>query len=71
MNTDIKLKLARKIRGLRKKRGYTQERLAEIADIDYKHIQLLESKEPCAATITTIEKLANALGVMPSDLLKF
>jgi transcriptional regulator with XRE-family HTH domain len=71
MDTDIRLKLAKRIRELRRKCGYTQERLAEIADIDYKHIQLLESKKPCAATIRTIEKLAKAFKVSPSKLLKF
>ncbi|MHC4123959.1 MAG: helix-turn-helix domain-containing protein [Planctomycetota bacterium] len=63
--------MAKRIRELRRKCGYTQERLAEIADIDYKHIQLLESKKPCAATIRTIEKLAKAFKVSPSKLLKF
>ena len=71
MNTDIRLKLSERIRGLRKKCGYTQDKLAEIAGIDYKHLQLLESKHPSAATIITIEKLAKALKVSPSELLDF
>lgn len=71
MNTDIRLKLAKRIKKLRRKCGYTQEKLAEIADIDYKHIQLLESKKACAATLKTIEKLAKAFKISPSKLLNF
>ena len=71
MNTAIRLKLARKIRQLRKKSGLTQERLAEIAGIDYKHIQLLEGQNPSAAKLDTIEKLAKAFKISPSDLLDF
>ncbi|MFC1667652.1 helix-turn-helix domain-containing protein [Candidatus Omnitrophota bacterium] len=71
MDTAIRLKLARKIRGLRKKKGLTQERLSELSGIDYKHIQLLESNKAPAAKLDTIEKLAKAFGTNPSELLKF
>jgi len=71
MNTDIRLKLARRIRELRKKKGLTQERLSELSGIDYKHIQLLESKKAPAAKLDTIEKLAKAFGISPSKLLSF
>lgn len=71
MGTDIKLKLGKRIRELRKKKKLTQERLAELAGIDYKHIQLLESKNPPAAKIDTIEKLAKAFKISPSSLMNF
>jgi transcriptional regulator with XRE-family HTH domain len=71
MDTSIRIKLANRIRELRKKRGLTQEKLSELAGIDYKHIQLLESKDPPAAKLDTIEKLAKALKISPSRLLDF
>jgi len=71
MNTVISKKLAQRIRTLREKHGYTQEKLAELSGIDYKHIQLLESKNPPAAKIDTLEKLAKALKTTPSKLLDF
>ena len=71
MDTAIRLKLAKRIRELRKKKGLTQERLSELSDIDYKHIQLLESNKAPDAKLDTIEKLAKAFGISPSKLLKF
>ena len=71
MNTDIRLKLAGRIRELRKKKGLTQERLSELSGIDYKHIQLLESKKAPAAKLDTIEKLAKGFKISPSKLIKF
>jgi transcriptional regulator with XRE-family HTH domain len=71
MAEDIKLKLAERIRELRKEYNYTQQMLAELANIDYKHIQLLESKQPCAARIDTLEKLAKAFNMSFSEFLKF
>jgi len=69
MSTDIKHRLALRIRELREKHGYTQEKLAELAGIDYKHIQLLESKHPSNVKIETIEKLAKAFKISLSDFL--
>ena len=55
---------------LRKKRGYTQQKLAELADVEYKHIQRLESKNPCDIKLTTLNKLTKALKVGPAELLR-
>ncbi|MBU2617048.1 MAG: helix-turn-helix domain-containing protein [Nanoarchaeota archaeon] len=71
MTSDIKLKFAQRLRELRSKYGYTQQQLAELADIDYKHLQRLESKNPSAARIDTIEKLAKAFNISCSKLLDF
>lgn len=71
MNYNIRLKLAKRIRDLRKKHKYTQQKLSEIADIDYKHIQLLESKNPSSAKIDTLEKLAKAFNLSLSKFLNF
>jgi len=71
METDIRIKLARRIRELRKKKKLTQEQLSELSKIDYKHIQLLESKKAPTAKIDTIEKLAKAFKITLSKFLKF
>ncbi len=68
---NIRLKLGKRIKELRARCGYTQERLSEIADIDYKDLQKIEGKNPPALKIDTIEKLAKALKVKPTELLKF
>ena len=71
MKTDIRLQLATRLKSLRGTLGYTQQKLAELADIDYKYLQRLEGKNPPAVKIDTINKLAKALKVTPSELLDF
>ncbi|MCB9772629.1 MAG: helix-turn-helix transcriptional regulator [Candidatus Omnitrophica bacterium] len=71
MNTDIRIKLAKRLRKLREENKLTQEQLAEASGVDYKHIQLLESKDPSAAKIDTLEKIAKAFKLSVSSLLKF
>ena len=71
MSKDIKARLAKRIKKLRAKHGYTQQRLAEIARVDYKHVQRLESKDPPAARIDTMEKLAHAFRISLAQLLEF
>lgn len=57
--SDITVALGKKIRSLRQARGWTQEQLAEYADLHVSYIVLLE-KGANRATIETLEKLANA-----------
>jgi len=71
MKEDIKQKLAKRLKYLRKKYNYTQRDLSEKSGIDYKHIQLLESKSPSAPTLVTLEKLARAFKISVSKLLDF
>ena len=71
MELNIRLKLGIRIKKLRKKYGYTQEKLSELTNIDYKYIQRIEGKNPPAIKIDTIERLAKALNVKPSELLDF
>jgi transcriptional regulator with XRE-family HTH domain len=68
---SIRLRIGKRIKELRKKCGYTQDKLSEVAEIDYKYLQRLEGKNPPALKIDTIERLAKALKVTPADLLKF
>ena len=71
MSQDIRLKLAKRIKELRQKHGLTQEQLADLSSVDYKHIQLLESKNSPAIRIDTLEKLAKAFKISCSKLLDF
>ncbi len=71
MSRNIKQKLAKRLRELRKEYGYSQQKLAELADIDYKHIQKLESKDPSNAKLKTLEKLANAFQISLSEFVDF
>ena len=68
METNIRLRLGARIKALRRKNGYTQERFSELANIDYKYLQRIEGKNPPALKVDTIEKLAKALKVNPSKL---
>lgn len=71
MQVNIKNQLAKRIKELRRKFDYTQENLASLAGIDYKHLQRIESKAPVAIKIDTLEKLAKAFNLTCSELLKF
>ncbi len=67
----INLKLAHFMRYLRKKNSWTQEHLAEVADIDYKHIQRLESiKYINDFRISTLRKLSHAFNINTLDFLE-
>jgi len=70
MEQSIRIKLGKRVKLLRQKCGHTQDKLSELADIDYKYLQRLEGKNPPAMKIDTIEKIAKALKVKPADLLK-
>ncbi|MFA5316091.1 MAG: helix-turn-helix transcriptional regulator [Dehalococcoidales bacterium] len=71
MGDNIRLRIGKKIKEMRNRRGLTQARLSEVAEIDYKYIQRLEGKNPPALKVDTIARLAKALKVKPADLLKF
>lgn len=60
--------LGRKLRALRNAFGMTQEQLAEGADISLKHLGEIERGRG-NPTLTTLEALAKALHVTPSDLI--
>jgi transcriptional regulator with XRE-family HTH domain len=71
MAKDIRVNYAKRIRQLREKYGYTQQKLAELSNIEYKHIQRLESKKPCDVKLSTLEKLAKAFKMTLSKLMDF
>ncbi len=65
------VKLGKIVKEFRKRRGITQERLAELTATSYKYIQRIEGKNPPDIRLTTIIRLAKALKIKPADLLKF
>lgn len=56
------------VRQLREARGWSQERLAEHADLDRSYIGEIE-RGNAIASLATVEKLARSLELTPSALL--
>ncbi len=71
MNTPAGTQLGKRIKEWRRKRGITQEQLAELIETSYKYIQRIEGKSPPDIRLTTILRLAKALKIKPAELLKF
>lgn len=61
--------LGDKIRTLRKQKGYTLDKLAELADSSKSYIWELENKDPPRPSADKIAKIATALGVTPDYLI--
>ncbi|WP_300336696.1 helix-turn-helix transcriptional regulator [Accumulibacter sp.] len=61
--------LAANLRQLRRDKGLSQEALADLANL---HRTYVSSVERCErnASLDTLERLANALGIDPSELLR-
>lgn len=70
MELSIRLRFGWKVKKLRRKRHLTQEKFAELAEIDYKYLQRIEGKTPPNIRLETIEKLAKTLKIKPSELLE-
>ncbi len=64
---NIKQKFGNKIKELRKQKGLSQEKLANLADIDRTYLPTIEKGER-NVSIEVVEKLANALNVEIKDL---
>ena len=71
MNSHINIKLGKRIKELRNKKGVTQEQLAELVKTSYKYIQRIEGKTPPDIRLSTIGKIAHSLKTSPSKLLNF
>jgi len=61
--SKIIFKISYRIKNLRVEKGLTQEKLAALSGVDYKHIQLLESKNPPAIRIDTLEKICKGFSI--------
>lgn len=64
---DIKVRFGNKIKELRKIKGLSQERLANMAEIDRTYLPTIEKGER-NVSIEVVEKLAKALNVNIKDL---
>jgi transcriptional regulator with XRE-family HTH domain len=60
---------AANLRRLRNERGFSQENLADKAEVDRTYVSLLE-RSKYAVSIDVLAKLADVLDVDPADLLK-
>lgn len=61
--------LGEKIRELRKKKGYTLDKLAELADSSKSYIWELENKNPPRPSAEKVAKIAAVLGVTADYLI--
>jgi transcriptional regulator with XRE-family HTH domain len=63
----LKERMAARLKTLRERRGMTQEQLAKKSGVGRSHLARLETgrQDP---TLSTLEKLAKALGVKPGRL---
>ena len=69
MSKDITLQFSVNLRKFRQARKLTQQKLADVAGIEYKYIQRLESKKPPAVRLDTLARLARALQIHPSKFI--
>lgn len=67
---DNKKKLGLKIKELRKRKGFTQEQLAELIDMEQNSISVIESGRNFP-TLGTLEKIAQILDVNLSDFFNY
>jgi putative transcriptional regulator len=68
MATDICVRVGRKIRLLRTEKGWTQQLLADHAELTREHLSELESGKK-EAGLRTLQRIADALGISPAALL--
>lgn len=61
--------LGKKIKELRKSKGYTLEKLAELADSSKSYIWELENKDPPRPSAEKVAKIARVLGVTADYLM--
>ncbi len=63
-------KLSKNIKKLRKRKNFSQEKLARMADVANNTIIKIESGENKNPTLETLQKVSKALGVSIDDILR-
>jgi transcriptional regulator with XRE-family HTH domain len=63
MEAEVPTALGDKIRELRKKKGYTLEKLAELTESSKSYIWELENKKPPRPSADKVARIASVLGV--------
>lgn len=66
---EISISFGKRIKDLRLQKGYSQEKLAEIADLDRTYIPGIESGKRNVSLLVA-KKIADAFGIMLSELLR-
>lgn len=66
---ELRKAFARNLRISRATAGYSQEELADLAELDRTYISALE-RCVYSASLDTVERIANALKVEPSELVR-
>jgi len=69
MATDICVRVGNRIRELRQAKGWSQQLLADHAQIERSHLTRLEEGRK-EAGLRVLERIADALDVEPADLLR-
>lgn len=67
-NDEVIKAFGNRVRLLRKERGYTMEKLAELAGIDYRQVSYVEHGK-VNITISSIYALSKALDIKMSELI--
>ncbi len=67
---DSRKKLGKRIKELRKSRGFTQEQVAELIDMEQNTISVIESGRNFP-TLNTLEKIAKILEINLSDFFNY
>jgi transcriptional regulator with XRE-family HTH domain len=70
MNKQILTQFGKKVREERERKGYSQERLGQLAKVHRTYIGMIERAEK-NITLTNMEKIAKALGKKVQDLVDF
>jgi transcriptional regulator with XRE-family HTH domain len=65
---DVKIKFGRRLKELRVSKGYSQEKLAELSDLDRTYIPGIESGKR-NVSIIVIEKIAKTFQISISELM--
>lgn len=61
--------LGKNLKNIRRKKGWSQQKLAEVAQLSYVTIAKIEQERAKEPTIHSVVKLADALGVSVDELL--
>ncbi|MBI2475903.1 MAG: helix-turn-helix transcriptional regulator [Candidatus Taylorbacteria bacterium] len=70
MNKQILIQFGKRVREERGKKGYSQERLGELAKMHRTYIGMIERAEK-NITLTNMEKIARALDKKVNELIDF
>lgn len=65
---DIKIKFGQRVKELRLSRGYSQEKLSELSDLDRTYVPGIEAGKR-NVSLVVVEKIAKAFGISMSELL--